>query len=73
MKSYVDSLKTIHGKGQILAVNEIVIGDYNAFFKDLERYQKVTLQDIKDSAQKYLQSTHLNLITVSPQEKGKVQ
>lgn len=54
MKGYVDGLTTIDGKAQSLAVNEIVSGSYKFMLEDLEKYEKVTLEDIQRVAKKYL-------------------
>lgn len=56
MLGYVNSLKTIDGKAQALAVNEIIFGDYQRLFKDLKKYQSVTAQDIQRVAREYLSS-----------------
>lgn len=54
MKNYIDQLLTIDAKAQALAVNEIVTGSYQNLFEDLQKYEKVTAEDIKRVAQKYL-------------------
>ncbi len=55
IKSYVDSLQTVSSKANILALNEILFGDYTEFFKDLPKYEKVTKEDILRVAKKYFQ------------------
>ncbi len=55
MKEFVDGLMTIDGKAESLAINEIVQGDFNAIFTDLDKYQAITKADIQRVAQKYLQ------------------
>lgn len=64
MKSYVDGLKTIHGKAEALAINEIYYGDYEQLFKDLDRYNKVTADQVKKAAQKYLGPEKSSLIVL---------
>ncbi len=54
MMDYVEGLNTIDGKAQTLAINEILFGDYQRFFVDLENYQKVSREDILRVARKYL-------------------
>ncbi|MEK7356739.1 MAG: pitrilysin family protein, partial [Bdellovibrionota bacterium] len=66
MKSYVDGLKTIHGKAEALALNEILFDDYEQLFKDLDRYNKVTADQIKKVAAKYLGSEHSTLVMLRP-------
>jgi zinc protease len=70
MKSYVDGLKTVHGKAEALAVNEILYGDYEVLFKDLERYNKVTAKDIRKAAADYLAPERSTLVVLQP-KKGK--
>ncbi len=54
MMDFVDNLSTIDSKARALASSEIISGDYRTLFKDLEKYQKVTVQDIRRVAEKYL-------------------
>ena len=54
-KEFVDGLLTLDGKAESLAINEIVQGDYNKIFTDLEKYQAVTVADIQRVAKQYLQ------------------
>ncbi len=54
MKSYVDGLKTVFGKAEALAMNEVLFGDYSQLFTDLQKYQAVTAENIKAVASKYL-------------------
>lgn len=66
MKSYVDSLKTIHGKAEALAMNETLFRNYDELFKDLDRYNKVTPQQIRDVAKKYLGPGQVTLVVLKP-------
>jgi zinc protease len=72
MKSYVDSLKTVHGKAEALALNEILYGDYEVLFKDLDRYNKVTPDEIRKVAEKYLAPEKSSLVVLRP-KKGAAQ
>lgn len=54
IKGAVDELMTLDGKARALAVNEIMTGDYQNFYKDLEKYKSVTAMDIKNVLNKYL-------------------
>ena len=67
--SYVNSMKTIHGKAQSLAVNEIIMGDYQFFFRDMQRYANVSLQQLQNVAKKYLNPSQQTLIHVKPKKK----
>jgi predicted Zn-dependent peptidase len=46
LSDYVESLKTNDGKAKILAMNEILLGDYREFFRDIDRYLKVSQDDL---------------------------
>jgi zinc protease len=54
MASFVDGLTTVDSKARALASAEIVSGDYKTLFTDLEKYQKVSTQDVRRVAEKYL-------------------
>jgi zinc protease len=70
MKSYVDALKTVHGKAEALALNETMYGDYERLFKDLENYNKVTAAQVKKAAQKYLVPERATIVVLKPKAKG---
>ena len=67
MKQYVDGLKTVHGRAEALALNETLYGDYSMLFKDLERYNRVTKEQIKAVAQKYLAPERATLVVLKPE------
>lgn len=71
MKIYVDGIKTVFGKSELLAMNEIFFTDYSMFFKDLEYYQKVTEEDILAVAKKYLTLDKSHLVILKPSLRGK--
>jgi len=54
MMDYMEGLTTIDGKAQSLAINEIIFGDFQHLFSDLEKYNQVTVKDVQRVAQKYL-------------------
>lgn len=66
MTDYVNGLKTVHGKAQALALNEILFGDYEHLFRDLDRYNKVTVQQIREVAEKYLRPEQSTLVVLRP-------
>lgn len=70
MKSYVDGLKTVHGKAEALAANEILYGDYEMLFKDLERYNAVTKDMIRNVAKKYLAPTEGTVVVMRAPKKS---
>ncbi|MBC7372345.1 MAG: insulinase family protein [Bdellovibrionaceae bacterium] len=66
MKELVDGLTTADGKARALAVNEIVTGSYENLFKDLDRYNAVTAEQIKDAANKYLNQKQRSIVILAP-------
>ncbi len=66
MMTYVNSLKTIHGKANVLALNETLFGDYQMFFKDLDKYSAVTREKIQEVAQKYLKPEQRSILRIYP-------
>jgi predicted Zn-dependent peptidase len=68
-KGYVDSLKTVFGKAESLAQNEVLFGNYEEMFKDFARYEKVTLPEIKAVAGKYLLPQQSTLVVLIPKTK----
>ncbi len=66
MKEHVDSLQTMDGKARALAVNEILTGSYESLFKDLDKYEKVTANEIKKVMEKYTGQTQRSIITLEP-------
>jgi zinc protease len=70
LKELVDSLTTIDGKAQSLAVNEIFYGDYSRLFTDLDKYNQVSLDDIQRVSKKYLQSKYQLSGLLKPKSKN---
>lgn len=62
--SSVDSYKTLSGKARGLALNELMFKDYKRMFTDVQRYQKISLEDVNRAAKKYLVLDRLNIIEV---------
>ena len=71
MKSYVDNLKTISGKAQALALNEILFSDYRIMFNDLGMYMKVTREDLMDVSRKYLLKKRSSVVDILPKKEAK--
>ena len=63
---FLESLTTIDGKAQALAINEILYGDYSRLFSDLERYDKVTAADIQRVVKTYLQPQKKAIAILKP-------
>jgi zinc protease len=66
IKSYVSGLKTIHGKAGALAGAEIIHGDYEKLFTELDKYIKVSALDIKQAAAKHLGIRQASVINLLP-------
>lgn len=69
IKSYVDSLKTVSGKARAIATNQILFGDYKVMFEDIEKYMKVTEDDILRVSKTYLSLDRSSIVKVIPQTK----
>ncbi len=67
MSSFVDGLSTVDSKARALASAEIVSGDYKTLFADLEKYQKVTPEDVRRVAGKYLNPQGRVIAWLKPQ------
>lgn len=70
IKSIVDSLITIDGKARMLASSEILTGTYETLFTDIEKYNKVTAEDILSVCRKYLNQTQRSIVVLEPKKKG---
>lgn len=70
MKSYVDNLTTLDQIANSLAINEILFGDYKQLFKDLEMYDKITIDDVSRVSNLYFNQTQRTIIDLSPSVKG---
>ncbi|MEY4615522.1 MAG: hypothetical protein RJB66_482 [Pseudomonadota bacterium] len=63
LSDYIDSLRTNDGKARILAMNEVLLGDYREFFRDIDRYLKVSVEDI-ERVKSYIAQEKFNSVTV---------
>ncbi|MBX9768624.1 MAG: insulinase family protein [Bdellovibrionales bacterium] len=70
LKSYVDSLKTVYGKAQSLAMNEVLLGDYKRLFEDIGKYQRITPEMVRAVAEKYLNRNRRNVVIATPQNRS---
>jgi zinc protease len=68
IKSIVDSLRTIDGKARALAASEITTGNYENILNDIEKYQAVTLDEVKNVAAKYLNQTQRSIVSLEPKK-----
>lgn len=70
MMDYVNPLKTIHGKANVLALNETLFGDYQVFFRDLDKYEAVTVGQVQEVAKKYLKPEQKSILKIVPVSGG---
>jgi zinc protease len=70
MMDYVGNLKTIHGKAHALALNETLFSDYTVFFRDLDKYNAVTPEQVLAAAKKYLRPEQKSVIKIIPGSGG---
>lgn len=70
MTDYVDGLKRVAGRANLLANYETLHGDYTKIFSDLKKYAEVTPQDLTRVAMAYLTPSKRNIITVLPKKPG---
>ncbi len=68
MKSYVDGLKSLHGKAESLEINETYFNDYTRLFSDLDHYNKITAEDIHRVAVKYLSPEKCTIVILRPKK-----
>lgn len=68
MTDFVEGLSTIDLKARALASAEIISGDYKTLFADLEKYQKVTIEDVRRVAEKYLNPQARVIAWLKPQK-----
>jgi len=61
-------LKSNMGIAQALATNYVLYGDWREIFKDVERLEKVTPEDIMRVAKKYLNKNGRNVGVIVPKE-----
>lgn len=64
IKSIVDSLKTIDGKARALATSEITTGSHDAILNDIQKYQMITVKDIKETAAQYLNQNQRSIVSL---------
>lgn len=68
MKSLVDSMTTMQGKARLLASYEILTGSYENLFTDIEKYNRVTVEDVQRVAKKYFQTSQKTVVQLQPKK-----
>jgi zinc protease len=69
MKRYVDSLKQVSDRARLLGQAEVFYGDYTELFKDLDKYQAVTAEDVQKVVAKYLVPKRSNITIMARKNK----
>ncbi len=68
----INSLSSVKGKGTLLAANQTFTGNANYFTKDMERYTKVTKEDVMRVYNKYVKNKYAVILSVSPKGKSNI-
>ena len=66
----VDSVRTPYGVAQVIGTVQMVLGDADKFIEDFTKYLKVTPEDVKRVAAKYLNPNNRSIVTVVPEAAG---
>lgn len=65
MKRFVDSLSRVTDRARLLGTAEVYYGDYSKIFRDLEKYQKVTAQEVQKVAERFLKPQRSNTVIMA--------
>jgi zinc protease len=65
----INSLTSVQGKGALLAANQTFTGNPNQIVKDIERYNKVTKEDVMRVYNQYIKNKYAVILSIYP--KGK--
>lgn len=68
LQVFIASIKSLDDKANALGENELLFGDYKDFFKDLDRYRKVTAKRIQKSVSQYLQKEQSFIVQLVPKQ-----
>jgi len=60
----IDSIRTPHGMGQLVGTVQMIFGDPKRFSEDIERYFKVTPEDVRRVAKQYLIPNNRVVVTL---------
>lgn len=67
---FYHSMETIDGKANTLGTYELFFGDYKKLFNAPDEYEKVTIDDIKRVAEKYLKKSNRTVGILKRNEEG---
>ena len=68
----INSLSSVQGKGTMLAANQTFTGNANYITKDMERYNKVTKEDVMRVFNKYIKNKYAVVLSIYPKGKKEV-
>ena len=66
--AYIDEFKTNAGIASRMGYYEVIWGDYRKAFEVLQHYAKVTREDIRNAAAKYLAEHRRSVVTLVPEQ-----
>ena len=69
----VDGVRTPNGLGTLIGTVETILGDPKKFEEDLTKYFKVTAQDVKRVAAKYLIPNNRSIVILEPKSANHVE
>lgn len=58
------SLQSNSGFARILGVNELLFGGWDVFFNELEEIERITLEEIKETARKYFNKSNRTFVEI---------
>ena len=67
LAAFYRQMKTINGKASTLGSYEVFFGDYHKLFTAAEEYNKVTSEDVRQTAIKYLGEKNRTVATLVPE------
>jgi len=67
LANFYGGMQTVNGKANRIGRYEILFGDFNEIYKVQDRYQAVTLEDVKRVAGEYFKKTNRSVMTLIPE------
>jgi predicted Zn-dependent peptidase len=67
LSSFYNGIQTVNGKANRIGRYELLFGDFNEIYKVQDRYQAVTVEDVKRVAGEYFKKTNRNVMTLIPE------
>lgn len=64
---YIFNLDALSGVANALAEAEVIEGDYKAFEREKDKYEKITAADVQRVAQTYFKRENLTVVTLKPE------